>query len=153
MARYFDPTETDDRDRLHHSIVDADNLDRVAKKAERDVIRELSDVKRTGRRRGSGRTAQGVITGTLGPSTQGYLAIGYPFDADAGDAPSGDELEALKDVIARVTSHRLRYLDTDEHVTQRSQGSKSVTREALDPEWPDGWRDPIQPWLQETWAV
>lgn len=153
MARYFDPTSSDDKARLHHSVTSHAELERVAKKAERDVIRKLSDVKRTGRRRGSGRTVQGAITGSLGPASQGYLAIGYPFDADAGDAPSGEELEALKDTIAGVISHRLRYLDTDEHVTSRSVGSKSESRESFDPDWPNEWREPIEPWLQDTYAV
>ena len=153
MATYLNPGQPEDRNRLHHSVRGHEETRTVAKQAERDVIRELSDVRRTGRRRGSGRTAQGVITGNVGPASEGYLSIGYPFDPDAGDAPDGEELEALKDTIARVTSHRLRYLDTDEHVSQRSQGSKSVTREAFDPDWPEGWRDPIEPWLQDTYAT
>lgn len=153
MAEYFDTENTDHTNRLHPDVQDHAQLGQVADRTERDVLRRLSKMRRTNYRH-DGNTALASdedIFETTGAS--GLLAIGYPFDPDADQAPTGQELEALLDVIADVVSHRLLYIDEDGEATSVSHGGVTKNRGRWDKQWPQGWRKPLEPWRQTAYGT
>lgn len=152
MATYFDTSNSDHTGRLHPDVRTHDELDQVAKRAERDVLRKLDSARRVNFR-GSTSTAvasdEDIFETT---ATSGVKAIGYPMDPNDAEAPDGDELDALLDVIADVTSHRLLYQDEDYEARSESFGGQSKNRGNWDWKFPDGWRNPLDPFTEDTYA-
>ena len=58
-----------------------------------------------------------------------------------GADETGEVREALRETIADVVSHRLRYYNEDDTLSMESRGSRTKSRAggALDKRWPDGW--------------
>lgn len=151
---YFNTGNPQHVERLREDIRDETELDATARRAERDVLTKLRNMRRVDREAtgyGCGRTVD--LSGGV-PASGGYI-VGYPRDPSHADAPTGEELEALLDVIADVISHRLRYKDEDPTLSLQSQGSRSKSRfkGALDPKWPDEWAAPVRPWRQASYGA
>lgn len=153
MATYFDRTKQDHTDRVHPQVRNDPEMKRVAPRAERDVLRKLDSARRVSNE--GQKTALASDEDIFETTTiSGVQAVGYPSDPNAPDAPTGDELEALIDCIADVISHRLLYQDEDYTATSQTRGSRSVSREGgFNRKWPQGWRRPLEPWIEDTYAT
>lgn len=154
MGNYFDTNNSDHTDRLHPQVRGDSELGQVAGRAERDVLSKLTDARRVKDRN----SADAVLGDNEGffttHTTAGVYAIGYPRDDTADTAPTGDELEALLDVIADVISHRLLYQNDDYEAESESRGSRSVSRSAgFDPKWPNDWMEPLDPFIEDAYMT
>lgn len=150
---YFDTGNSDHTARLHPEIRDHPELDNVARRTERDVIGRLSNMRRTQRRYNTNTAVASDEDIFETTATSGVVAVGYPYDSSASDAPDGEELEALLDAIADVISHRLLYLDEDYEARSEGIGGMSRTRGRWDQQFPEDWRSPLKPWQQEPYAT
>jgi hypothetical protein len=148
MATYFDASDSHDVALLRADVQTHAELDRVATAAERDVI----DVYRE-------RYIE-LVSGDqyfidanpyVEDADKGiYIMLdGYApdaADADGYEASGRDDwtgfAKALRLAIARVVSHRLRYIDDDPTATLTVEGSRTESRAAgsLRAEWPSRWQ-------------
>jgi len=153
MATYFDTSKQEHKNRLHPDVRDSGELDTVAKRAERDVLGKLNSARRVKNERSNTAVAsdEDIFDTT---ATSGVFAIGYPSDPSDPEAPTGQELERLLDCIADVISHRLLYRDEDYTATSQSRGARSVSRDGgFNRRYPQGWRRPLDPHIEDTYGT
>jgi hypothetical protein len=111
-------TYADDSALLLEDIRDEAERDNVVLQSENDIIRWF----------------------TRGLGSSRVVAL-YGWDSDAPVNSEATLKQALKETIAEVASHRLRYYDEDPTIGRSVRGSRTDDRKvgSLDPLWPSGW--------------
>lgn len=143
---FFNPAKAIDHGLLHASVREHDDVSVVAAQAEDDVVREFTE---------RGDFGGGELhTETRGAYTFTVMLLGY--DPDETEAQGYDTdpnswsgfAKAMRETIADVTSHRLRYYDVDSTVTSETMGRRSETRQrgTLDVMWPRNWSWRLNPY-------
>lgn len=127
---YFDSSQ--DTALVYATVRTDDELENVAARAEADVIDRFT----------AKNDEDDFEVFLDGYDEDPTLADGYDDDRSAWTGLAA----ALRQTIANVISHRLRYYDVDATASLVVRGSRTVARAAgtLDPEWPKGWQRRLQ---------
>jgi hypothetical protein len=138
MANFFNSASQSDKDLLHKSVRDHDELELLVDKVEHEIIDAFKQ-----RDMQSLSTYEAFFEYEFGRDPSKDIKVrlsGYDED-DPASSDSGLK-EALRRTIADVVSWALRNYDNSHNVRSIQQGQRSVTYATVIPswrDWPSGW--------------